>query len=350
MISFSGRAGLNVPSRLPKHCRQGKNTKRTMRKTTVHILSITASVLLSMAGASLTVISCTKTTAPGTEASPEGAITFSGVDTKAAVEDASEIGKFSVWGYYTPEDASSTVFDEVTVTRDDSQWKYDGLKFWQSDKQYDFYALYPPVETLRAGGADDITCDASGALSITGFDSTSGHDLMTASNTGLSGTNPLQSVAFTFSHELSRLSFKLESNAVTVVSAALYGVDYRGTLTKSASSVSWSPSEGGTATQDSTPFEVENPPATEGTATLFDDILMIPHSDLTEAVLSISYRKNSPSGPDEIEKLSLNLSDTDVKAWEKGQSYRYTLQLNMGKISVNVSVLPWVQENTSVEW
>ena len=176
---------------------------------------------------------------------------------------------------------------------------------------------------------------------------------MTASNTGRSGTNPPQSVAFTFSHELSRLSFKLESNAVTVVSAALYGVDYRGTLTKSASSASWSPSEGGTATQDSTPFEVENPAATEGTATLFDDILMIPHSDLTEAVLSISYRKNSssdPDEPDEIERLSLNLSDTDVKAWEKGQSYRYTLQLNMGSISVNVSVLPWVQENTSVEW
>ena len=98
------------------------------------------------------------------------------------------------------------------------------------------------------------------------------------------------------------------------------------------------------------PVEVENPAATEGTATLFDDILMIPHSDLTEAVLSISYRKNSSSDPDEIERLSLNLSDTDVKAWEKGQSYRYTLQLNMGSISVNVSVLPWVQENTSVEW
>lgn len=327
-----------------------------MRKTTVHILSIVTFALLSMAGASLAAISCTKTTAPGTEASPEGAITFSGVDTKAAVEDASEIKEFSVWGYYTPEDASSTVFDKVKVTKKDNQWKYDGLRFWLPGKTYDFYALYPDTATLTAEdrnghkAAESAAYDADGTLTVTGFDSTSGHDLMTASNTGLSGTNPPQSVAFTFSHELSRLSFKLESNAVTVISAALYGVDYRGTLTKSASSAFWSPSEGGTATQDSTPFEVENPAATEGTATLFDDILMIPHSDLTEAVLSISYRKNSSSDPDEIEKLSLNLSDTDVKAWEKGQSYRYTLQLNMGSISVNVSVRPWVQENTSVEW
>ena len=321
-----------------------------MRKTTVHILSITASVLLTMAGASLAVISCTKTTTPGTEASPEGAITFSGVDTKAAVEDASEISEFSVWGYYTPEDASSAVFNKVKVTKEDNQWKYDGLRFWQSGKQYNFYALYPAVETLKTGGAaDNITCNASGALSITGFDSTSGHDLMTASRIGMSGDNP-QTVGFTFSHELTRLSFMLETNTVTVVSSVLYGVDYKGTFTKNAASSSWSPSEDGTATLDSSPFKVDNPTVSEGTVTLFDDILMIPHSDLTEAVLSISYRKNSSSGPDEIEKLSLNLSDTDVKAWEKGQSYRYTLQLNMGSISVNVSVLPWVQENTSVEW
>lgn len=323
-----------------------------MRKTTVHILSITTSVLLTMAGASLIAISCTKTTAPGTEASPEGAITFSGVGTKAAVEDASGINEFSVWGYYTPVDASSNVFDEVTVTREDSQWKYDGLKFWQSGKQYDFYALYPAVETLKTGGAaDDITCDASGALSITGFDSTKGHDLMTASCIGMSGDAP-KTVGFTFSHELTRLSFMLETNAVTVVSSVLYGVDYKGTFTKNAASSSWSPSEDGTATLDSSPFKVDNPTVSESTVTLFDDILMIPHSDLTEAVLSISYRKNSSSDPDEdeIEKLSLNLSEADVKAWEKGQSYRYTLQLNMGIISVNVSVLPWVQENTSVEW
>lgn len=321
-----------------------------MRKTTVHILSIVTSALLSMAGASLAAISCTKTTAPGTEASPEGAITFSGVDTRAAVEDASEINEFSVWGYYTPEDAFSTVFDKVTVTRENSQWTYDGLQYWKSDKQYDFYALYPTVEILTTGeqqAADNITCNASGVLSIIGFNSTKGHDLMTASRTGMSGDTP-QTVGFTFSHELTRLSFMLETNAVTVVSSVLYGVDYKGTFTKNAASSSWSPSEDGTATLDSSPFKVDNPTVSEGTVTLFDDILMIPHSDLTEAVLTISYYQNASSS--EIETLSLRLSDADVKAWEKGQSYRYTLQLNMGSISVNVSVRPWVQENTSVEW
>ena len=311
----------------------------------------------ALLGTALLLLSCTKTEVR--QPYGDDAITFTNIGTKAPVESKDDIKSFSVWGWYADDVAGtnpSIVFDNTEVYEEDAAWTYDGLQFWQSGKTYDFYALYPDTATLttpdQSGNkaAESASYDAAGTLTVTGFDSTSGHDLMTASNIGRSGTNPPQSVAFTFSHELSRLSFKLESNAVTVISAALYGVVYRGTLTKSASSVSWSPSEGGTATQDSTPFEVENPAATEGTATLFDDILMIPHSDLTEAVLSISYRKNSSSDPDEIEKLSLNLSDTDVKAWEKGQSYRYTLQLNMGSISVNVSVLPWVQENTSVEW
>ena len=323
-----------------------------------HTPHIRPHIRAALLGTALLLLSCTKTVTDGPEYG-DNAIIFTNIGTKAPVESKDEIKSFSVWGWYA-DDAAGTnsieEFDGTKVYENEGGWIYDDLKFWKSGKTYDFYALYPDTATLTTpdqsgtGAAESAAYDAAGNLTITNFDSTSGHDLMTASNTGLSGTNPPQSVAFTFSHELSRLSFKLESNAVTVISAALYGVDYRGTLTKSASSAFWSPSEGGTATQDSTPFEVENPAATEGTATLFDDILMIPHSDLTEAVLSISYRKNSSSDPDEIEKLSLNLSDTDVKAWEKGQSYRYTLQLNMGSISVNVSVLPWVQENTSVEW
>ena len=331
-----------------------------MLKHTVHSITFLPRAILLLGSVAFMLSSCSKVTVAGQHGQDSSAITFTDVAAKSVVTDPSGIGSFSVWGWRTDNSSATPtpaeVFSATEVSRTGTSWTYEGTRYWMPENTYDFYALYPDTATLTAEdrnghqAAESAAYDADGTLTVTGFDSTSGHDLMTASNTGLFGTNPPQSVAFTFSHELSRLSFKLESNAVTVVSAALYGVDYRGTLTKSASSASWSPSEGGTATQDSTPFEVENPAATEGTATLFDDILMIPHSDLTEAVLSISYRKNSSSDPDEIERLSLNLSDTDVKAWEKGQSYRYTLQLNMGSISVNVSVLPWVQENTSVEW
>ena len=323
-----------------------------MQPQTPHTLSLIRAALL---GTALLLLSCTKTEVR--QPYGDDAITFTNIGTKAPVESKDDIKSFSVWGWYADDAAGnpSVVFDNTKVYEKDAAWTYDGLQFWQSGKIYDFYALYPDTATLttpdQSGNkaAESASYDAAGNLTITGFDSTSGHDLMTASRIGMSGDNP-QTVGFTFSHELTRLSFMLETNTVTVVSSVLYGVDYKGTFTKNAASSSWSPSEDGTATLDSSPFKVDNPTVSEGTVTLFDDILMIPHSDLTEAVLSISYRKNSSSGPDEIEKLSLNLSDTDVKAWEKGQSYRYTLQLNMGSISVNVSVLPWVQENTSVEW
>ncbi len=288
-----------------------------MRKTTVHILSITTSVLLTMAGASLTVISCTKTTAPGTEASPEGAITFSGVDTKAAVEDASEINEFSVWGYYTPVDASSTVFNEVTVTREDSQWKYDGLKFWQSDKQYDFYALYPPVETLKAGAADDITCDASGALSITGFDSTKGHDLMTASCTNMSGNTP-QTVNFTFSHELALVSFvgQSEGSNAWIESIELSGVKIKGNY-NSSSNPSWSVSDDYTFKRES--FDLPSVPTD-----IFGELIVIPQSLGNDYKLTVQYEYQGVAGTEQIKEIILPDS---VTQWEAGKSYRYTFTI-----------------------
>ena len=318
-----------------------------MRKTTVHILSITTSALLSMAGASLTVISCTKTTAPGTEASPEGAITFSGVGTKAAVDTPNDISSFSVWGWYS-DDAAGTdavVFDAEKVSKiADGSWTYDGLRYWLSGKTYDFYALYPDVETLKTGGAaDNITCNASGALSITGFDSTKGHDLMTASRTDMSGNTP-QTVGFTFSHELTRLSFKVHAENAIVVSACLYGVNYGGTLRKEKTSEWTKLEKAGNA--ETTPFRGNDIEFVDGTADLFGEILILPHTDLSEARLDLTF-KTSDTGPEKT--LTYNLSNTDVSEWTAGKSYGYNVILS-GNMDLTVTVSNWVIQDTVVEW
>ena len=271
-----------------------------------------------MAGASFTVISCTKTTAPGTEASPEGAITFSGVDTKAAVEDASEISEFSVWGYYTPEDASSAVFNKVKVTKEDNQWEYDGLRFWQSGKQYNFYALYPAVETLTTGGvAEDITCDASGALSITGFDSTKGHDLMTASCTGMSGDTP-KTVDFTFSHELALVSFvgQSEGSNAQIISIKFSGVKNIGNYNASLSP-EWTVS--GNHVYEEASFELPSVPTD-----IFGEIMVIPQSVNDDYKLTIEYEYKGIEGTSQTKEISLPDS---VTKWEAGKSYRYTFTI-----------------------
>lgn len=49
---------------------------------------------------------------------------------------------------------------------------------------YDFYALYPSVETL-GDAVSSATC-TDGTFTVKGFDATKGHDLMTAKKTGIS--------------------------------------------------------------------------------------------------------------------------------------------------------------------
>ena len=79
---------------------------------------------------------------------------FAPTATRAAVEDFAAGDAFAVWGWYTPEDASSQVFDATKVsTQDGATWSYDDLKYWKSGKTYAFYALYPATDALsRHGG------------------------------------------------------------------------------------------------------------------------------------------------------------------------------------------------------
>ena len=95
----------NLPENTPLTAKK-ENKMQDMQEKTVRILSMVASAFLFTAGVSLSVISCSKAIVREEEPGHENAITFSGVDTRAAVEDASGINEFSVWGYYTPEDAS----------------------------------------------------------------------------------------------------------------------------------------------------------------------------------------------------------------------------------------------------
>lgn len=241
-----------------------------------------------------------------------------------------------MWGYYTPEDASSTVFNNVTVIRENSQWTYDGLQYWKSDKQYDFYALYPTVETLTMSGAADnnITCSASGALSITGFDSTKGHDLMTASRTGMSGDTP-QTVGFTFSHELALVSFYIQRGGLwetdddIKVSAELSSVSLKGKLMHNAESSlsSWSELYASTLHESGIMLTLETPGKFIFNNTEDDSLLMIPQN-IESVALSVTYS----SSKQEEQTRSISITSTTILEWEAGKQYRYTLTIQPNAI------------------
>lgn len=260
--------------------------------------------------------------------------------TKAVVENFTSGDAFSVWGGY---DGNATnVFDGEAVTYDGSTWSYVGTRYWIADKRYDFYAVYPTNVYAKVS--------AEGTITITGFDAsktgTDAVDLMTAEREGMEGSAP-QTVAFTFGHELSRLSFTVtsEGDAVTIVSAALVGANYKGTL----SGETWSILTASTADG---PFKAENVSLTAEnlSATLFGgDLLLIPSNSLANAQLTLTYHYGDAA---ETTTKTLSLGTATVTAWEKGRSYQYKVAIPQDNVdaSLEVTVNNWISQEATVEW
>ena len=295
-----------------------------MHTHTPHIRPHTRAALL---GTALLLLSCTKTVTDGPEYG-DNAIIFTNIGTKAPVGSKDEIKSFSVWGWYA-DDAAGTnsieEFDGTKVYENEGGWIYDDLKFWKSGKTYDFYALYPDTATLttpdQSGikAAESAAYDAAGNLTITNFDSTSGHDLMTASNTGRSGTNPPQSVAFTFSHELALVSFvgQSEGSNAQIISIKFSGVKNIGDYDASLSP-EWTV-KGNNYVYEETSFELPSVPTD-----IFSEIMVIPQSLNDEYKLTIEYEYKGIDGTRQTKELSLPDS---VTKWEAGKSYRYTFTI-----------------------
>lgn len=265
--------------------------------------------------------------------------------TRAAVNGTSlTSGSFSVWGWYGDNGTNDVnVFDGEKVTGVNSVWTYDGTRYWIPGKTYNFYAVHPAG--LNASVADD------GTITVNGFDcsATGGAavDLMTATAPG-SGDNP-QPVALEFGHELARIKFtvKSENTVATVSSFKMYGVNYQGTLTKGATA-SWSSVTACTAYK--TPYKLENFAfnTTNGfEKNVLGDVLLIPHTDLTNAELEIAYRYQDET-EDRISTISLQT--TDIVQWDAGKSYSYTLTIKGGELVITVNVVDWKEEDTSVSW
>ena len=260
--------------------------------------------------------------------------------TKAVVTGFNDGDAFSVWGGY--DNDATNVFDGVTVTNSNGSWTYSPYQYWIAGKTYKFYAVYPTTVSANV--------DANGAITVTDFDASKtgaeAVDLMTASAEAKGSDKA--AVAFTFNHELARLSFTIisEGDEVNIISAALMGVDYKGTL----SNGSWSNQ---TASDNSNPFidSQVSLTATALSATLFGgDLLLIPDTDLTNAQLSLAYYYGDKST--EVKNSIIDLSTAAVAAWEKGKSYQYkvTIPQDAVDVSFTVEVSSWIPSNTTIEW
>lgn len=270
---------------------------------------------------------------------------------KSAVTGAADITSFAVWGWYGSTERNKNVFDGIQVHNTGSDWVYDNIQYWVPDMNYIFYAVYPfGVGECSADGTftvKDFNCSAFGDNAV---------DLMTAGAVEGNGNNPAN-VAFNFVHELSKLKFRFESSqtAVTITDIKLYGISAGGTLKKaSGGNASWNMWSAVTADDptysvtEAVVLNTENSYAAEP----YGELLLPPHTALTDAKLSFSYYYNWET-PENAHKAELQLAagSTTITSWEAGKSYNYTVKIPAtNDIKLIVTVAGWDTQDTSVSW
>lgn len=259
--------------------------------------------------------------------------------TKSVVDDAETMKEFSVWGWHG--NVPTNEFNGETVTYNGSTWDYEGTRYWISE-MYDFYAVHPT----------DIgaTVTSDGVVSISDFDSSENHDLMTAAALDRDGSTPAP-VSLSFEHELSRVSVLVTTTpgvSATVNSAALYGVAVTGNFSrdlKNETDASWT-LLGTPVTSDGTPFKAGSITVPEGTSGLsvLADLLLIPQ--VAEGLnLDLNLTRQQGTDSENIEK-NLPLGDSTPRL-VAGRHYRYVITIEVDAITFsNFTVDDWGETHT----
>lgn len=293
--------------------------------------------------AALLLAACTSTDeVDGTGGGGDGVIGFrQPAVSRAAVDDASQVDDFSVWGYRIPSGGgeASVLFDGAKVYRSGNGWTYDDApKYWAAGYVHRFVGLYPAGQSAQV--------DADGTLTAN-FTATGDIDLMTAAvtyeYTDASVTPP--AVQMPFGHELSRVQLVVKTDqgvTATITRAVLYGMSNTGTLKRPLSeTASWSGLDVPTTSGD-TPFKNEKPVTLQpaSTATLWDGLLLIPQST-SGLKLDITLQRSGES--QSTETVTLN----NPARWAAAQSYRYVLTIEADAITFGGFTVPdWGETNT----
>lgn len=308
----------------------------------------------------------------------EGAATARAIDfgvateSRTVVDEAADMRAFSVWGHYVSKaETLVEVFGEIGLDKENTGvtvsgaggggWSYEGARYWVEDVSYDFHAVYPvPLEGGLKHAVEYTVEDGSSALSIIGFDASSGTDLLYAGEKGLRYEATTRgSVPLRFYHLLARVEFvgKLDAVAAangvtaTVTAAKLHGMPKDGTFTSegfdendAAATITagWKPL---TNVSDSY-ATVTNEPLTTAEKSLFGDVFVFPGKVRQGYRFDVTYMVDGEQRTQEVD-----LSTLAQTTWEPGKVYRYTLTVTAEEnLKLVVQVLDWENESASVGW
>ena len=272
------------------------------------------------------------------------------VVTKALVESADDMNEFVVWGYYTDADGNYVdVFGEidqegtgVEVRRENGNWVYDDLRWWQFGVPYNFFAVYP---TGVSGISLHSKADPYLTIANYSMSDNIGSDLMlaTAPNIIYNEGEATQPVPLTFSHLLSRIDLvcrpysdqNVEGYEPRVYSAKLYGLAAEASFRSdqyeadNAQRNGWTVSDGSLTTEDA-PF-AEASVSEEGQVIderteLMSDVLVFPQRTFR---LGMAFKIVWASTNDGNQRSSvIELISLPLEAWIGGRHYVYTFTIS----------------------
>lgn len=293
------------------------------------------------------VASCDKSSSPAPSENCHSIAFGTPYLTKAVIESSEDMDAFTVWGGTDAADATN-VFNATRVYKNGNIWDYDYPRYWVEGKSYRFIAVYPDAGI-------NAVCSKDGVVSIENFDCSmygeEATDLMVATATrDYDGTNS-EAVGLVFRHLLARVNISAKSSGhnVTVKEISLYGVNYKGSYVSSSPDDIWS----GIAVADESSglFKSSGINLTSSleSVNIFENLLLIPHYSLDNAVLKLKY---SYYGETKEYESIISMRTAAVDEWLAGQMYDYTvtIPLNLSGIVLDVTVKEWEEENTSVSW
>ena len=161
--------------------------------------------------------------------------TFVGNPTKAVndLNESNAFTQFTLYGAYTLNAETSTVFDAATATYSSNQWSYP-TEYWVNGGAYKF-AAYSNGNTTATASFDET----NGYLSISDYE-VSTYDLIVATATATGKATNNSAVTLNFGHLLSKVNFKFISEfadnlTLTITSIKLNQIVNKGSYTTQTS-------------------------------------------------------------------------------------------------------------------
>ena len=332
--------------------------------------------LMILAVAAIAMVGCAKTFEVVETQAPEiGFKTWAENLTKARTQGSSTFASdddFAVYGYkyVSSSDTKTTVFDDVDVNYDGTNWTYSPARFWdQSTDSYTFFAVSPTSVGTAATVTPQTGVIASASITFAGND----NDILVADEKTVAKASYGSNVEMVFNHIASLVDFKVKKHAnlgsavLAITSFSITNIDKTGTFavatyTSTHPNVAWTATaHDGTYTNTSGVTSVATLPTAVGTTGdfLINNLVAMPQTFRTDSniqTVNIAYTITDEASNVSTYTASFNLklfddvddtdnTDTIVGGWEAGKHYTFYITIDAQKIVFTASITNWSTEN-----